>query len=435
MKLITSFDLDTGDMSAIAQTRSYKIIGEDGAVFSLRVFDEAGQTYDFKNTEFVAVETSSCRLANVALEGNSFSGEVSFPSDNNGTYTLEVTTSPHFNTKIAQGLLGSKSNGDSLSYNSTRIEKSIKRVADTVLTFGVAAATEANFISSDLDQISRTTQSPVVTTPATSDINWKFRNNTTDAQGFGFLPVGVLRTDVDNISTGSSVVIGEDSWYADTTVTISDTISDDGGGSDHFDYQVDKNSHLTVGMKIVGVSSGSLAGSPVLSRVYTGKVKGLNFGQPSIKLSAGQVFANGVVLTVRAYGIAAINRALQMNFKLNDITLKQTPLTTTVRGAVDNATAVTVSGTYGISKGAFIEGFGINNSVSNPIVAVADSDASEGILTLTVNQTIADKTVLSIIGSSNGYTLKGNASITTFPPANQTIYLDLDKILTLGTAS
>mgnify|MGYP003626590794 FL=1 len=101
MKLITSFDLDTGDMSAIAQTRSYKIIGEEGAVFSLRVFDEAGQTYDFKNTEFVAVETSSCRLANVALEGNSFSGEVSFPSDNNGTYTLEVTTSPHFNTKIA----------------------------------------------------------------------------------------------------------------------------------------------------------------------------------------------------------------------------------------------------------------------------------------------------------------------------------------------
>ena len=109
---------------------------------------------------------------------------------------------------------------------------------------------------------------------------------------------------------------------------------------------------------------------------------------------------------------------------------------TTVRGAISDSTAIDVNGTYGISKGAFIEGFGVDNSVSNPIAAVATADSAAGRITTTTAQTLASGTTLNIIGSSNSYTITGDITINKVPSVpDTTIYLDLDKLLTLGTAS
>jgi hypothetical protein len=113
--------------------------------------------------------------------------------------------------------------------------------------------------------------------------------------------------------------------------------------------------------------------------------------------------------------------------------LTQTPLTKTVRTDSSSSTTLALNGTYGLSKGAYIEAYGVNNSSNNPIAQISDPDASGGEILLTVAQSLAAGTVLNIIGSSNSYTLKGSITMDTFPSSNKTIYFDLGKILSLGT--
>jgi len=102
---------------------------------------------------------------------------------------------------------------------------------------------------------------------------------------------------------------------------------------------------------------------------------------------------------------------------------------------VDNSTNITLNGTYGISKGAYLEGFGMNNSVNNPITEVATPSSSAGTVVTTTAQVLDAGTVLNVEGSSDSYTVRGSVTINQFPISNKTIYLDLDSILTLGTQS
>ena len=60
---------------------------------------------------------------------------------------------------------------------------------------------------------------------------------------------------------------------------------------------------------------------------------------------------------------------------------------------------------------------------------------AEGRITTTTAQTLAGGTTLNIIGSSNSYTITGDITINKVPSVASSIYLDLDKLLTLGTAS
>lgn len=431
MKLITSFDIDTFNMSQLAQSRGYAIVGDPGAVFSIRITTADSKSYNFTTTVFDAVETSACRLANVVLDGNTFNGQIVFPADTSAVYTVELTTSPHFNTKISEEVQGITSDGIDLSYNAIIAKKSIEQIANINVVFDTIAATTANYTAGSLDQTVTATQSPIVVTPLTKDIDWTLSNTATDAKGFGFTPVQTLRKVVSEAgSLGLNVDIKDTAWYAETTITIDDVQSEEGGESSHYNYDVTKISNLSIGMVVTGVSSGSLSGTPTIATVKIAKSGKLN-----IALSVSQVFADGVVLTVRAYGISTINKALEMNMEINDMVLTQTPLTKTIRGAVSSSTDITVNGTYGISEGAFIEGFGVNNSVSNPLTDVSVPSSTAGTIVTTTAQTLAANTVINIIGSSDTYTVKGSITVNSFPSASKTIYLDLDEILTLGTAS
>ncbi len=431
MKLITSFDIETSNMSQLAQSRDYTIVGDPGAVFSIRITTADSKSYNFTTTVFDAVETSACRLVNVVLDGNTFNGQIIFPADTSAVYTVELTTSPHFNTKISEEVQGVTSDGINLSYSAIIAKKSIEQIANVNVVLDTIAATTADYTAGSLDQTVTATQSPVVVTPLTKDIDWTLSNTASDAKGFGFTPVQTFRTVVSETgSLGLNIDVLDSSWYAETTITIGDVQSDEGGGSSHFNYNVTKVSNLSLGMVVTGVSSGSLNGTPTITKIIT---TGLT-SKKQLKFSLTQVFADGVVLTVRAYGISAINKALEMNMEVNDMVLTQTPLTKTIRGAVSSSSDVTINGTYGVSKGAFIEGFGVNNSVSNPITEVTASSTAGTIVTTTA-QTLAALTVINIIGSSNTYTVKGSITVNSFPSAGKTIYLDLDKILTLGTAS
>lgn len=431
MKLIKGFEIDTSDMSAVAQTRSIRVHGDEGAVFNIRVTTPT-KFYNFKSESFVSVETSECVLSNTVLVGSSFVKNIFFPADADGeTYTVELFAISHFDTKISELLF------TDLVYNSIRVAKSITQVADIVVTFQSKPSTTANFTSGTHSQTVTATQSPTVLTPLTVDIDWTFENAATDAKGFGFVPVLSLRPDdtISDASLGSFTTVDESLWYSGTTAVIEDTVSDDGGGSSHFNYKVDSIADLATGMTVTAVSPGSLSGTPTLSRVRIYKPTAVFPNRPFVKFSAGQVLANGATLTLRGYGSNSINKAINTDIEIPTMTLTQTPLTKTVRAAVDASTTVTLNGTYGVSKGAYLEGFGMDNSADNPITEISTASSSAGALVVTREQTLAAGTKLNVIGSSNSYTVKGSITINKFPTSNATIFLDLDKLLTLGTAS
>jgi len=56
-------------------------------------------------------------------------------------------------------------------------------------------------------------------------------------------------------------------------------------------------------------------------------------------------------------------------------------------------------------------------------------------MVVTLTQTLRKGTVLSFVGSHAIINFNGTINIENYPSANTTVYLDLEKIITLGTAS
>ena len=430
--------MNTNDLSALQESRSLKVKGDRNAVFSLQVKTSTGKFYNFSSKLFETTITSEHRLTNQAIIGRLYSREILFPADTDGeTYTILLNAEPHFETEISSDLTGTGTDGEPLTFNPVLFQTSITQVADITMYISPIAATTANYTSATLAQRATITKSPTVTSPTTTTVSWTIANDADDGVALGLIPAQTLYRKGSDASLGSASTIKDITWYASTTAVINDTRSDDGGGSTHYSYLVDGIDDLSIGMIVTAISSGTLGSLPNLTRVNLSEtsLSPSNWGKPQIKMSAAKAFADGITLTLKGYGTSVINKALGCDITLSNFKLTQTPLTTTVRGAISNSTAIDVNGTYGISKGAFIEGFGVDNSTSNPIAGIADVDETNGRITSTVNQTLSAGTVLNIIGSSNSYTITGDITVNKMPTSSTNIYLDLDKLLTLGTAS
>ena len=335
---------------------------------------------------------------------------------------------PHYETEIDSNVIGDYFNGTETvarQFNKLLYQTDIRQIANVTVTFQPIAATTAQYTSGSLSQTATSTQSPLVTTQQEVDINFPVVNDGDDAVGFGF--------------TQDKTTVEDGDFYIQTTQTVDEPERD--GSTSHANYVMDSISNLSVGMQVVGTSSGSITGVPVLIKVgvYSGSIsEPQKRGKPYIKMDQTEAFADGVTLTFKGYGSDVFQNVNGLEVEFKDLKIVATPVTTLVRGDISNNATVTVSGTYGIgvsSTGTFIEGFGVNNSSSdNKIIGVTVSDGA-GSLELTTNQTLTDKTKLNIIGCALTYTITGKALIKKFPTANTTVYLDLDKLLSVGTAS
>ena len=118
MKLIKGFEINTNDLPALQESRSFKVKGDSSAVFSLQVKTSTGKFYNFQSKLFETTITSEHRLTNQTIIGKFYSGEIVFPVDTDGeTYTILLTAEPHFDTKIADNLIGLGTDGLALTFN------------------------------------------------------------------------------------------------------------------------------------------------------------------------------------------------------------------------------------------------------------------------------------------------------------------------------
>ena len=410
-KLITSFDLNTNDMSALTESRSFVVSGEDGATFYIQVFDSSAPTkfYDFKTQTFVTTFSSNNSLKGT-ISGGTFSKTILFPASASAiTYTILLFAEPHFDTELS-----------GMSQSNILYRTTINQVANSTITFTPITTVSAKFASMPSNVTS--TASPLRTGTTVKSVNWAVSGATTSENSFG-----LYETDNDNIN--NNLVLEDTNWYFTTTDTVDGAISPTDKNSGLI-VIVDDVTYLTAGMYVTAVSSGSLSGTPYISKI--------DIPSKTLTLSAAQTFADGITLTFQARGPEDIAKATGVVFTPQDFTLTATQLTKTIRAGSADAN-LNVNGTHGISgnEKSAIRGLFINEGNENTVSSVSVESASAGTLVISSAQSddLAVGGKLYIDGTALHWTLAGTINIESHPTSNTIIYYNLDNILTPGVSS
>ena len=183
---------------------------------------------------------------------------------------------------------------------------------------------------------------------------------------------------------------------------------------------------IGVGTQIV--SGTGLSGTP--------SVLSIDEESKTLTLSDAQSFSDGVTLTFTARNSENIKAAtgLDLTFTLYPI-VTSTILTKTVR-AGGSGTTINLNGTYGVAGGNHIGifGVGVDNSSTNKVTSVSASSTA-GSIVVQNSQSLSTGVVLTFFGCAQTINFLGNIQINKYSSANTTVYLDLDKLITVGAAS
>ena len=399
MKIINGILIDTSDMHAAETVRDFVVVGEKDSEFILCVLEnDTLKYYNFNDEAFELGHNSSNNNLKVTIKGNNHNGIIKFPSGG-GTYTIKLIASE-----------GTEIQGTNKNVTSTSI---YKLATDATVTFTAATASSGNY-----ETIPTTTSSGAPSSSDRFDFNWSIVNKSSDSHGFG------LRIPVANVAN----TIPDKFWFFTTTDTVEGAVSptDDNLG---LKVTLDDVTDVSVGMLISGVSSGSLSGAPYILYVDT--------ATKTLTMSEAQTFADGITLTFRAEGSAAIKTAIGLDVEFVQYpTVKPEVLKKTVR-AGSSSTTINLNGTYGIAGGsiAAISGLNIDNTSENLVVSVSASSSAGSIVVGAAQSDLITGTTLTFSNTHQTINIICTINITQFPTANRTIYLDIDKFITVGAAS
>jgi len=399
--IINSLNIDISDMPAAATSRKFTVVGDVGAKFRIIALQNPSSSsthtlyYDFKSGSFESGHNDINNNLTSTLTSTTYNNKINFPS---GTGDFVI--------KLMQ-LNGSTGN---------IITKNIaKASADATVTFtpGTSSGNAANYAT-----LPTSTSTGTVSSMGEFSFNWDVTNSTTDAKSHGFRLLN------------KSIVIDDSYWYFTTTETV------DGAVSSGTSVTVDDLTDIGIGSIITGVSSGSLSGTP--------RVTAIDTATKTLTISSAQTFADGITLTFKAYGIKNINKAIGMALSFGAISFEGNTVTSTLRddsdGDYTTSTTVRLGATLGISGGSVVryKGEGVNNSSRNTVTSVTpDPDGSDGdgAMVVSLTQTLRKGAIITFDGCHSIVNFTGSVSITKYPTADKTINLDLEKIITLGTAS
>ena len=471
--IIKTLNIDTSDMPTAETTRVLTVTGDIGAQFTVVALQNPSSSsahtlyFDFLNQAFESGHNDLNNNLTVTLSTTVYSTNITFPSGA-GEFVIKLIT---IGDTTLQGSL------------SNIITKNISKAsANAVVTFKPGTfTTTANTYAT----LPTTTSTGAVTSTANVSFDWDVTNSAVDAYSHGLryttttvndsfwyfqetdtVNIASPKTDTVDGGVSSSTAVTLDTSYVTTKIVVGDyvygtgvtngtTVAAVNVGDEVKDITlsaamsisdgvtltfvtpskyviVDDITDLIVGMTVNEVSAGSLTGTPRISSIDT--------NTKILTLATDQAFADGITLYFRAYGIKYIKQAIGLSVKFPSITITPTLLTTTVRATVSASTTVTLDATNGIGGGNVIgyTGVGVDNSSTNKITSVTpdpDGTDDDGAMVVQLAQTLSIGTVLSFIDIYKVIKFAGIVDINQYPTANRTIYLDLDKIITPGTAS
>ena len=364
--------------------------------------------YDFNSQTFSSGFIASKNLK-LKMKSNTFSKDIHFPANGSGdTYTVLLFVPANKDTQLDFG------------YGKNSYSTTISQLANTALTFTPATGSSASYqtFSSTGAANVTSTVNPTSTDSVTKNIEWLVKNTDSDAQGYG---LRLTRQPVDS------------DWYFETTETADGAVD-----SDSNKLVVDDLTDLVIGMELTYITGTTAPGAATT-------IIDIDTNTKTLTLSRDQAITDGHTMTFRAYGSSLISSAIGgivdfSSWRTSTTSATEDALTKTVRGAVSSSTTVTLNGTRGISGGGFvkIKGVGVENTSTNLVQtnrtdgSTATASASAGEIIMQVAQTLTSGTEITFKGSTNVIKLSNHVIISSNPPSNQIIYLNLDNFITPG---
>jgi len=422
MAIIRTFELDTSNITVNKTIRQLRVIGDIGCEFALQAVQKSTSSgtldkfYNFSTNTF-ELDFNKNHSLDVELRSQVFNKSFILPAGTVGGYKILLLTKPNSDTEVSSDIPNS---------SASSISRSIDQTANTTVTF-VFKTSNTSFYSADPPSanITSTNTPGTISGTTTVDIAKTLTNASSDSHGLG------LRMTAEFSDT--------DDFFIEKTQTV------DGAISSATEVVLDSLDGLVTGAVITGVSSGSLSGTPKINSIDTNNNK--------ITLSSAQSFADGITLTFKITGVASINSSTGLSFtsNLSQITkniIADTDalnedglaLSVTKTARTDGAvgTTINLNGTYGIAGGNHVVLKGFNILAGG--VKVSSVSASETAGSITTDTTLSGGVPqggsYTFIGSSQTIALTGaKIFITSYPTANTTVNIDLDKIITPGSDS
>ena len=412
MNLIKSATIEQKPMRAGAANRSLIVVGDPNALFHV-IISRSSDTkiYNFTLNSFETAVTSQSRLKNQSP------GEISiaFPAAASGdTYSLQITADANSNTAFESGK-------NKLVQTITFSQRGNSKITFTASGTGITNTALGDSTGSSSDSFTETSAPKVVidelqlTVPDAASDNGFFITTTEIDLNNGTWDSGALYW-----QTGNYVANGAGT---DATALILDSVDD-----------------LFVGMQVAVIAGTAQAELRAITAINT--------TTKTLTLDGNETWANDNVILFRAYGLRLIKQVIGIGFSLVNPTVRLGQTTTSIRteltSDISEGGDIAVNGTTGIGKGATIRMRGVkkNSETGACIVGGLGNSTTAGSFVLTNGEIEASaakpvrvKTKIYIDGSSNKVFLSATIGVYKYPLAAQTINVDINKILTKGTAS
>ena len=429
MAKINNVILDTSSMASAKTTKSFSVIGEPGAQFTMTVTNEDNHFYNFSeeldkdgNLKVSLAFTATPDRLGIKTIGASgvYNGSIQFPA---------ITDDDHYYVTLYA--VNGHSLNSTLSSNEIYTLPKIYKYKDTTITFSLSSSASSgsyNTLPSNVTATGASTSSTAVfPSQTTKSINW---------------PI--------SLSTSQFVIARQptiaDFEFTTTTTTIS---SSDITGETIY-IQVADISKLSVRMAVSGsgIASNSIIREIIpgyknynkssdLEDVYEVPVqKGTNEEDKeiiqqstggTIVISNASSWASGITLTFTS-GINDIEDFNGTVLDVSNLALTIDPVVTTTDSAVSNSTTIPITSTDGVkaSSNTIISGVGITGA---PHVDAVSAGVN---VTASAAQTIENGQTITFTGSSRNATVTADIKVLQYGQDDLTLTLALDNILTVG---
>jgi len=440
MKLIKSIALDKINVKSSGDIVNYIISGDKDAVFSLQIRDSSSPTkfYNFETNVFETGITSEHTLSNVSIPINSYQRSVNIPANSTGNeYRFLVFAQPHFDTKTSN------------SSNEILLTSDLTQGSDVTVRFSTKSDQAAErfegqglFTNTSLNAANTGLGNPIATGSSEASANAvvNFGQNLSDAGGTTFLGYKATFNTATQLHT---IADSKQPVESDFFATITKTLNSDAEAVT--DIVLNNVDNLIVGLHVGEIANGSVTTTGSLGIFTFPTITAIDTATNTVTLSAAVTGQNTRQITFRAYGFDQINDfcGLLFSFDISVITVNDAGEPGKVRAlnqlnaAVSNSKILTFNPIEGMTVGAKLTGAGLVQTQTSSVDGgvITDIDTSNGRVTVTTNQTLADNTKIFVQGATMRVDVVGSFTITRFPKFSTDVFFDLDRACVLSTTS
>ena len=124
------------------------------------------------------------------------------------------------------------------------------------------------------------------------------------------------------------------------------------------------------------------------------------------------------------------------SFGSSPLLLEAEKVTKTIR-AGSSGTTINLNGTYGIGGGNVVtlSGLGIDNSSVNAVTSVTASSSAGSVTVQNSQSDLTTSSAITFKGTYQVISITGEITVDRYPTSNLEVYLDIDRIITVGAAS